>query len=185
MKTVMLLYVVGLTLGYLPSTLAAPSLALVDRHDHHHDHTDHEQDDHSFGTQLMPSLPSTASTAISSSSSSHDPAPHNPHAHSHGHGSHHQPQVELNETDVHYWHHFPPSYLAADFRLSKDRVIFGEELDETWTPETEGGHMTLALGHAASLVLAYFGFLPVGKSHFRIMGVKWDVDVGHPASGRK
>lgn len=98
------------------------------------------------------------------------PSPHAPHGsgtkhgHSHGHGGHHQPQVELNETDVHYWHQFPASYLAADFRLAKDQAIFGEELDDTWSPENAGGHRGLAFLHAGLFLVAYFGLLPIGKS---------------------
>lgn len=175
MRAQTLLYVVGLTSGYLPAIFAAPSLDLVARHDHHHDHS-HAEDEHLGHIDEMavaqPSSIATSATPIPSSSSTSSIVASNPHAqahdhghgHGHGHGSHHKPQVELNETDVHHWHHFPPSYLAADFRLSKDQVIFGEELDESWTPENEGGHRMMAFGHAATFILAYFGILPIGES---------------------
>lgn len=153
MKAGPLIYVAALALGQLESTFAAPSPGsdVAARHDHHHDlHASHKAEESTMST----------TSDSSSSSSTQRPTPPNTHAR---HGGHHQAQLELNETDVHYWHHFPPSYLAADFRLSKDQVIFGEELDETWVPEDEGGHRTLAFAHAGSFVLAYFGFLPIGK----------------------
>lgn len=173
MRAQTLLYVVSLTLGYLPATFAAPSSDLAARHDHHHDHSNAGVDQLAAPDKVVEasSLAISPTPTLSGSSSSFttpsDPSAHghgNGHGHGHGHGSHHQPQVQLNETDVHHWHHFPPSYLAADFRLSKDQVIFGEELDESWTPEDEGGHRMLAFGHAGTFILAYFGILPIGES---------------------
>lgn len=154
MRIGLLTYVAVLALGHLDSTSAtpSPSPALVDRHDHHAHEHHHDE---------LPAFASTSTSSLGAASSTTSrPIPPNPHAH---HGGHHQAQLELNETDVHYWHHFPPSYLAADFRLTKDQVIFGEELDETWVPEEAGGHRTLAIAHAGTFVLAYFGLLPIGK----------------------
>jgi hypothetical protein len=48
--------------------------------------------------------------------------------------------------------------------LAKDQAIFGEELDDTWSPENAGGHRGLALLHAGLFLVAYFGLLPIGKS---------------------
>ena len=81
----------------------------------------------------------------------------------HSHGSHRAPKVSLDDTGIHHWHQFPPTYLAADFRLDNDTAIFGEEFDETWDPENASGHKGLMLIHVLGMTLAYFGALPIGK----------------------
>jgi hypothetical protein len=48
--------------------------------------------------------------------------------------------------------------------LAKDQAIFGEELDDTWSPEHAGGHRGFAFLHAGLFLVAYFGLLPIGKS---------------------
>ncbi|EIW68262.1 hypothetical protein TREMEDRAFT_69277 [Tremella mesenterica DSM 1558] len=85
-----------------------------------------------------------------------------PEPHSHEHGSHKAPKVVLDDVSIHHWHHFPPSYLAADFRLDSDSAIFGEEFDESWDTEQTERHGGLMLVHVASMVIAYFGALPIG-----------------------
>lgn len=154
-----------LAVSHLPSAAAAPSLQLHERHDHH-DH--HESVDVGVVTtssdSASASAPSTVGLAGSSSLSAGSHPVMSDHHGGHGHGGHHKAQLQLNDTDVHYYHHFPPSYLAADFRLDQDQVIFGEELDDDWNAKEAGGHRTLAFVHAGSFVLAYFGVLPIGES---------------------
>ncbi|KAK8854705.1 hypothetical protein IAR55_003444 [Kwoniella newhampshirensis] len=102
------------------------------------------------------------------SSHSH-PAPAPAHAHDHAevppdphsHGTHTTAMVKLNDTDIHRWHHYPPSYLSADFRLNNDTAIFGEEFDATWNVEEVESHKGLMLVHAVSMISAYFAVLPI------------------------
>ena len=101
-----------------------------------------------------------------SSAVSPSPLPPQPHAHSgHSHGSHAAPLTTLDDAGIHFWHKFPPTYLAADFRLDNDSAIFGEEFDETWDPENESGHKGLVFLHAVGFYSAYFGLLPLSKCH--------------------
>ncbi|WWD19150.1 hypothetical protein CI109_103608 [Kwoniella shandongensis] len=100
-----------------------------------------------------------------------EPPSHSDSVHAHGHAvaapdphSHgvHTPAVEkLNDTAIHLIHHYPPSYLAADFRLDNDTAIFGEEFDATWNLEEVESHKGLMFVHAGSMVLAYFAALPI------------------------
>jgi len=142
-----------------------------DNHHHHAEHpvpstsallSDSYASDVSNSSSILATIPANGNQSISEGyGHGHDHG----HGHGHGHGEHHKPQTDLNETDVHYWHHFPASYLAADFRLAKDQVIFGEELDDTWSPEDAGGHRTLVIVHAGLFLVAYFGLLPIGESN--------------------
>jgi hypothetical protein len=157
------------------STQAFSPSNIARQHDHHDAHAQHDDTpiptpvtDNQAETETETIDTGITSSAILIKPSTAAPAhhAHNPHG-GHGHGKHHVPQVELNETDVHYWHHFPASYLAADFRLTRDQVIFGEELDDTWEPEEAGGHRKLAFVHAGLFLIAYFGLLPIGKSRIQ------------------
>ena len=110
--------------------------------------------------------------------------------HHHAHGSHAPPRVVLNDTLVHHFHTFPPSYLAADFRLDEDSAIFGEEFGEGWTVTAEdaqdgtvagrdSGRMGLMVVHVVAMSLAYFGALPIGMS----LLVKRGVSIAHDRAG--
>ncbi|WVQ71956.1 hypothetical protein IAR50_001498 [Cryptococcus sp. DSM 104548] len=79
----------------------------------------------------------------------------------HSHGSHQEALTVINDTDIHRWHKFPPTYLDADFRLDADSAIFGEQFDETWNLEEIESHKGLALLHASLMAVAYFGLLPL------------------------
>jgi len=104
------------------------------------------------------SAPSAMSNVTNSTT-----APLPPDPHGHNHGSHTEPKYVLDDVDIHFWHKFPPSYLAADFRLDNDSAIFGEEFDETWDPDDASGHRGLVILHALGFYTAYFGLMPVGK----------------------
>ncbi len=80
----------------------------------------------------------------------------------HWHDFHAAPKVKLDDESIHLIHHFPPSYLAVDFRLDNDSAIFGEEFDESWDPDAAQGHARLMAVHALGMVLGYFGALPIG-----------------------
>jgi len=82
----------------------------------------------------------------------------------HSHGTHQAAKVMLNDTDIHHYHHFPPSYLAADFQLDNDSAIFGEEFDATWYPDEASRHKGLMAVHVGGMTLAYFAALPIGES---------------------
>ncbi|OCF57532.1 cytoplasmic protein [Kwoniella mangroviensis CBS 10435] len=97
---------------------------------------------------------STATSNPSHSHSDHPPSPHD-------HGSHTAPKEKLDDESVHRWHHFPPTYLDADFRLDNDTAIFGEEFDETWDPQEVSSHRGLMAIHALLYYGAYFGLLPI------------------------
>jgi len=157
------------------STSSSERLLSQPHHDdNHHHHAEHPVPstsvlqsesyvtDVSNSSSGLATIPAHGNQSISEA---HEHGHDHGHGHGHGHGGHHTPQTDLNETDVHYWHHFPASYLAADFRLAKDQVIFGEELDDTWSPEGAGGHRTLVVVHAGLFLVAYFGLLPIGKSN--------------------
>ena len=79
----------------------------------------------------------------------------------HDHGSHTPPKDILDDEDIHWWHHFPVTYLSADFRLDRDSAIFGEEFPEGWDPEQGQGHRTFMGLHVLGMILAYFGALPL------------------------
>lgn len=107
------------------------------------------------------STPNSSAPSHEHSHESHgaEKAP-DPHSHSHSHSA----ALEiLNDTDIHRWHQFPPTYLDADFRLDADSAIFGEEFDDSWNLEEVESHKGLALVHAFLMGLAYFGVLPVGE----------------------
>ncbi|RSH88825.1 hypothetical protein EHS25_003053 [Saitozyma podzolica] len=104
----------------------------------------------------MHSASPTAASAVSSTTAVRPPDPH-----MHSHGSHEAAKVTLNDVDIHNWHDFPPSYLAADFRLTNDSAIFGEVFDEDWDPENAAGHKGLMTAHVGAMCLAYFGALPI------------------------
>jgi hypothetical protein len=106
----------------------------------------------------MHSASPTAASAMSSTTAVKPPDPH-----MHSHGSHEAAKVTLNDVDIHTWHDFPPSYLAADFRLTNDSAIFGEVFDEDWDPENASGHKGLMAAHVVAMCLAYFGALPMGE----------------------
>lgn len=124
--------------GTMTESVAAapsPTPGSDDDHDDSHDTPTHHDDHHD----------------------SHD-APPDPH----GHHSHAPVKEFLNDTEIHRWHKFPPTYLDADFRLTQDSVIFGEELPENWPGDTPS-HPGLMILHVAAMCVAYFGALPVGK----------------------
>jgi hypothetical protein len=81
----------------------------------------------------------------------------------HHHGSHMPAILKLNDTKIHLKHHFPPSYLAADFKLCQDTAIFGEEFDQTWNKEEIASHKGLMVLHVLGYYGAYFGIMPLGK----------------------
>ena len=139
-----------------PSPVTPAELELR-QHDHatEHDHAIHLMDD--------VALPSASSKMLARPKTTISPHSSPPSAHGHNHGSHTEPKYILDDVDIHFWHKFPPSYLAADFRLDNNSAIFGEELDETWDPENASGHRGLVLMHALGFYSAYFGLLPIGK----------------------
>lgn len=196
MRSAAFVHVILLSLS-LTSVAASitPSNTLVARHDDHHEDMDetipwpmessgssaHEELAHDMH---MPSVtPVASSTAIPDATviSASIPPESFAQAHSHGghdHGSHAAPKDVLDDADIHNWHDFPPSYLAADFRLDNDSAIFGEVFDETWDAEDASGHVGLAMLHAGMELVAYFGILPIGKqklsTFFRFGGrSKW------------
>lgn len=131
---------------------------------------------HDADTPAMSSMMASASAAPGPSSSAavapapaaehghgsaHDSAPRPPDPH--GHHSHAPVKEFLNDTEIHLWHKFPPTYLDADFRLTQDSVIFGEELPADWPGDTPS-HPGLMIVHVVSMCLAYFGALPIGES---------------------
>ncbi|TXT15743.1 hypothetical protein VHUM_00246 [Vanrija humicola] len=101
-------------------------------------------------------------------------------AHAPGHHHHKGPvKTTLDDAEIHRWHTFPPTYLDADFRLTKDQAIFGEDLGEGWDPATVPSHPRLMAAHVVAMVLAYFGALPISlalraashPSHYLANGV--------------
>lgn len=120
-----------------------------------------------FGTMTKAAEPSPT-PGSDDHHDSHDAAPHHDDHHDeappdpHGHHSHAPVKEFLNDTDIHRWHKFPPTYLDADFRLTQDSVIFGEELPADWPGETPS-HPGLMILHVAAMCVAYFGALPVGE----------------------
>lgn len=120
-----------------------------------------------FGTMTKAAEPSPT-PGSDDHHDSHDSAPHHDDHHDeappdpHGHHSHAPVKEFLNDTDIHRWHKFPPTYLDADFRLTQDSVIFGEELPADWPGETPS-HPGLMILHVAAMCVAYFGALPVGE----------------------
>ncbi|KAL7422561.1 hypothetical protein Q5752_003209 [Cryptotrichosporon argae] len=176
-----------------PALLGAAALAglavatPLRRHDGDDDEIDMGgmQDDSSV-SMGMPDLVSSSAVA-SSSAASVAPAPsHAAHAHATAAvaaaagGHHHSGPVlsVLNETRVHAGHAFPPSYLAADFRLTNDSVIFGEVLPADWDADAVASHPGLKLAGTAAFVAAYFGVLPIAlalraaghPSHYLVNG---------------
>jgi hypothetical protein len=148
-------------------------------HDHEHEHEHQHQHDHTTLVHSDDAAPS---------SHDHDHGHGNVHGHNgghihagvkadaasaaahgaaHNHGGHAAPKVVLDDADIHYWHSFPPSYLAADFRLDVDSAIFGEEFPDDWAADEAGGRKGLLLAHVASMLVAYFGILPIGEWGWR------------------
>ena len=167
----------GVPLVHALST-PAPLDALQSRQ-HDHDHASHDMDmDMAGGDSMdMPEVvdldPSADASGNPSTSSSSTVATHDSAVHSqpsgedpagHHHGSHTAPKVVLDDESIHQWHHYPPSYLAADFRLDNDSAIFGEEFDEAWDPAEAGGRKGLMVLHVVGMSLAYFAALPIGES---------------------
>lgn len=104
---------------------------------------------------------STANSSASSHEHSHESHGAEQAPDPHSHGAHNAALEMLNDTEIHRWHHFPPTYLDADFRLDADSAIFGEEFDESWDLEDVESHKGLAFVHAFLMGLAYFGVLPI------------------------
>jgi hypothetical protein len=152
-----------LSSSVVASPVAVDSLYLRQDHPgHFHDHDMHNDDvdvdaEVSETSAAMP-MPE-ASSAVSDPKSS----PPDPHG-GHSHGSHAAPLTELNDTDIHRWHSYPVSYLAADFRLTQDQAIFGDEFDEEYDPQEASSHLGLAFLHVAIFYTAYFGLLPLCES---------------------
>jgi hypothetical protein len=153
--------------AYLLPLLALPAAAqLAGRHgddeDEMMDMAHGDEHEVAATTTVFESYSSAASSAIAHASSSSIPAP--PHGHdAHHHNSHAPIKEYLDDADVHRWHTFPPTYLDADFRLTNDSAIFGEDLTKGWDAETVASHPRLMLLHVLSMVLAYFGALPICK----------------------
>ncbi|WVW85528.1 hypothetical protein I302_107566 [Kwoniella bestiolae CBS 10118] len=125
---------------------------------------DEEEHTHAGTTDITENIPSPSSssavTSPSTSSHSH-PTTNHPHPPSaHDHGSHTPPKEKLDDEAVHALHHFPPTYLDADFRLDNDTAIFGEEFDESWDPQEVPSHQGLMALHGVLYYGAYFGLLP-------------------------
>ena len=149
---------------------AAPraSPATLDiRHEHEHDHSHHSHHGSGDGTVQVDQPALSDVTVAGPSSSAVTPIPLRPDPHGHSHGSHVAAKVTLDDQSVHQWHHFPPTYLAADFRLDNDSAIFGEEFDETWDPDDASGHKILMIAHIVGMTAAYFGALPISTSSRR------------------
>jgi len=108
---------------------------------------------HDLSSAVSVGAPSPSSSSVKAT----PPDPHNHHSHA-------PVKIVLDDTDIHNWHHFPPTYLAADFKLDNSTAIFGEEFDETWDPEKADGHLGLMFVHVACMIIAYFGALPLGES---------------------
>ncbi|TYJ58053.1 hypothetical protein B9479_001148 [Cryptococcus floricola] len=121
-------------------------------------------------------IPTPVASALGSATSAvHSAAASSPHAaagHSHGashdppsaphsHGGNQEALTVLNDTDIHRWHKFPPTYLDADFQLDASSAIFGEQFDDAWNLEDIESHKILALSHAFLMGLAYTGLLPI------------------------
>ncbi len=137
--------------------------AKLEGHHHAHDHASEFEDmgmASATAAQENDDVP-TLSAIIAIPSEA--PAAHHDANGGHSHGSHQPPKTILNDTDIHLWHKYPPSYLAADFRLDKDSAIFGEEFDESWDPNHASSHRALLLLHAGVFYTAYFGLLPICK----------------------
>lgn len=130
-------------------------------HEHEHEHGNgHDATTHSFLTAVPEVATWTASSsAVAQSASVPKHTPHNPH----DHHSHAPVKDKLDDADIHYWHKFPPTYMDADFRLTNDSVIFGEDLPADWPGETPS-HPGLMIAHVASMIAAYFAILPISKS---------------------
>lgn len=129
-----------------------------DEHGHELEH-EHE---HAAATTTTVPVPSGAPTP--------SPAP----AHEPDHHHHKGPvKTTLDDADIHHWHKFPPTYLDADFRLTKDQAIFGEDLDDGWDPETVPSHPRLMVAHVVAMMLAYFGALPVCESALSSLPSSW------------
>jgi hypothetical protein len=135
----------------------------MDMSDMMNDHSDdtpmsQHMDNLLAATVVLP--PTTAAvTVIPSTTAAAAPTPHDPH----NHNSHAKVKEYLDDADVHYWHKFPPTYLDADFRLTKDSVIFGEDLPDDWPGDTPS-HPGLMMMHVGAMMLAYFALLPISKS---------------------
>lgn len=152
-----------------PATPTTNDLRLR-QHDHEHGHHEaaHEVDGDMAGMDMIDSVaempaPSHLSAVVTPAPNSGHHNPPDPHG-GHSHGSHAAPKDILDDVDIHFWHKFPPSYLAADFRLDNDTAIFGEDFDEEWDPETAYGHKGLVIAHAVGFYMAYFAVLPLGQS---------------------
>ncbi|WVQ95039.1 hypothetical protein IAU59_002131 [Kwoniella sp. CBS 9459] len=104
--------------------------------------------------------PSSSAVSFTEQSSAHQHAHGKPPG-GHDHGSHTAAKTELDDENIHYWHHFPPTYLAADFKLDNDSAIFGEEFGESWDPEQIESHKGLMAVHVLTYYGAYFGLLPL------------------------
>ncbi|BEI91015.1 uncharacterized protein CcaverHIS019_0310850 [Cutaneotrichosporon cavernicola] len=113
-------------------------------------------------------VPQTVSLALASSSYLASPSAALP-GHDHGHGqppghnhnSHAPVREVLDDIGLHEWHDFPPTYMDADFRLTKDSVIFGEVFPEGWDPESVASHPQLMLAHVVCMAASYFVLLPI------------------------
>ncbi|KAK4688440.1 hypothetical protein P7C73_g1670, partial [Tremellales sp. Uapishka_1] len=110
------------------------------------------------GSVVETSSASASNATLANVNATLDPGVSDPHSHHHSHAA---PKTVLDDEAIHRIHHFPPSYLAADFRLSPDTAIFGEEFDDEWDPSAEGGARGWMIVHVAGMVGAYFGALPI------------------------
>lgn len=156
------------------SVAAVADDRIARRHGDDHDDMDMDMDmdepplpTASIASQVTDNASAASTSTIASASLAPTPTPAPPaHAgggHGHGHNMHAPVKDKLNDTDIHLWHSFPPTYLDADFRLTQDSVIFGEDLPLDWDPSTHPSHRGLMLAHVVSMVLAYFAALPIGK----------------------
>ena len=125
---------------------------------HAHEHDMH----HGDASDVVAGMSGLSAPVPEASSVISDPkaTPPDPHG-GHSHGSHAAPLIELNDTDIHRWHSYPVSYLAADFRLREDQAIFGDEFEADYDAENASGHLGWAVLHVVGFYTAYFGLLPL------------------------
>lgn len=152
----------SLLLPLLPVALVAATTPEV-RHGHHHIEPPDENGvglEHDVATPAIPTSP-VSSASAAAPSHTHE-APSNP-PDAHRHNSHAPVKEFLDDVELHNWHDFPPTYMDADFRLTKDSVIFGEEFPEDWDPETVASHPGMIFAHVGCMIMAYFVLLPLGR----------------------
>jgi len=133
----------------------------------HHDSPVAAESTTTTTVQLAASTAIGAPPAATTSAAAPVRKPHDPH----NHNSHAKVKEYLDDEDIHYWHKFPPTYLDADFRLTKDQVIFGEDLPADWPGDTPS-HPGLMITHVGAMMLAYFALLPISELLLLCLGCR-------------